>query len=94
MQGEIETSNLALATTSWIANDTNSDIEALLKMCNFPINSYYSDFNFSDSKHPALKLYDDGEAKEGVGAGGALVYGIINGLNKEQITKQVEEFLK
>jgi len=94
MQGEIETSNLALATTSWIANDTNSDIQALLNMCNFTINSYYADFNFSGSKHPALKLYDDGEAKEGVGAGGALVYGMINGLNKEQITKQVEEFLK
>jgi len=93
MQGEIETSNLALATTSWIENDTTSDIEALLKMCNFTINSYYSDFNFSLSSHPALKLYDKGEAKEGVGAGGALVYGMINALTKEQITKQIENLL-
>jgi len=94
MQGEIETSNLALATTSWIANDENSDIKKLLDMCNFSINSYYADFNFSASSHPALKLYDEGEAKEGVGAGAALVYGMINGLSKENIIKQIEEFLK
>ena len=37
MQGEIETSNLALATTSWIANDEKSDIKALLEMCSFSI---------------------------------------------------------
>ena len=93
MQGEIETSNLALATTSWIANDENSDIKSLLTMCNFKINSYYADFDFSLSSHPALKLYDEGEAKEGVGAGGALVYGMLNSLTKEQITKQVEDLL-
>jgi len=93
MQGKIETSNLALATTSWVVNDKNSDIEALIHMCDFKINSYYSDFDFSLSSHPALKLYDEGEAKEGVGAGGALVYGMINALTKEDITKKVEEFL-
>jgi len=94
MQGDIETSNLALATTSWVANDENSDIKKLLEMCKFDVNSYFADFDFSLSSHPALKLYDQGEAKEGVGAGGALVYGYLNGLNKETITKKVEEFLK
>ncbi len=93
MQGEFETSNLALATTTWVANDNNSDIKALIEMCNFNINSYYVDFDFSLSTHPALKKYDDGEAKEGVGAGGALVYGTINSITKEQITKQIEELL-
>jgi NaMN:DMB phosphoribosyltransferase len=62
-------------------------------MLDFPINAYYADFDFSSSTHPALKLYDDGEAKEGVGAGGALVYGLLNGLSKEDIVKQVELFL-
>ena len=85
--------NLALATTKWVAQDEHSDIKALLEMLDFPINAYYADFDFSLSKHPALKLYDEGEAKEGVGAGGALVYGGLNGLCKEDITKQVEGFL-
>jgi len=94
MQGCIDTSNLALCTTSWVANDKNSDIKSLIDMNELNINSYYADFNFSLSDHPALKLYDEGEAKEGVGAGGALIYGYLNGLSQEQITKQVEKFLQ
>ena len=93
MGGTMETTNLALCTTKWVAHDENSDIEALLKLLRFKINAYYSDFDFSHSSHPALKLYDQGEAKEGVGAGGALMYGFLNGLNQEQITRQVEGFL-
>jgi len=94
MGGTMETSNLALCTTKWVAEDKNSDIEALLEMLSFPINAYYADFDFSLSQHPALRLYDEGEAKEGVGAGGALVYGFINGVSKDRITKQIEEFLR
>lgn len=89
-----ETSNLSLCTTKWVHDDSNSDIKALLEMLDFKINAYYADFDFTLSSHPALKLYDEGEAKEGVGAGAALVYAYLNGLNKEQITKKVEEFLK
>ncbi len=93
MDGHIETSNLALCTTPWVVNDENSDIKGLLELLDFDVNSYYTEFDFLLSDHPALKLYDEGEAKEGVGAGTALVYGYLNGLTKEQITKKVEEFL-
>jgi uncharacterized protein (TIGR00303 family) len=85
--------DVILATTKWVAKDENSDIKALLEMCDFPLNAYYSDFDFTLSEHPALKLYDQGEAKEGVGAGGALVYGVLNGLSQERITRKVEGFL-
>lgn len=93
MGGTMESSNLALCTTKWVAEDKNSDIKALLELLRFPINAYYADFDFSLTQHPALKLYDQGEAKEGVGAGGALMYGFLNGLSKEKITKKVESFL-
>ncbi len=94
MGGKVESSNLALCTTKWVAEDAHSDIKALLEMLDFPINAYYADFDFSLSQHPALKLYDEGEAKEGVGAGGALMYGFLNGLSKKDITIQVEGFLR
>ena len=90
---EFDSKNIALCTTKWVAEDKNSDLKALLNLLDLPINSYYADFDFSLSNHPALKLYDEGEAKEGVGAGGALVYGLLNGLSKEDITKKVESFL-
>jgi NaMN:DMB phosphoribosyltransferase len=62
-------------------------------MPNFSIHACYTDFDFSLAHHPALKLYDEGEAKEGVGAGGALMYGMLNGVSKEEIKRQVEGFL-
>ena len=93
MGGELDSKNIALCTTKWVATDENSNIKALLEMLDFPINAYYADFDFSSSLHPALKLYDEGEAKEGVGAGGALIYGLLNGLSKDDIVKQVEKFL-
>ena len=93
MGAEIDSSKLALCTTKWVAQDENSDIKALLEMLDFLINAYYTDFDFSLSEHPALKLYDEGEAKEGVGAGGALMFGALNGVSKEDITRQVEGFL-
>jgi uncharacterized protein (TIGR00303 family) len=94
MGAEFDTSNLSLCTTKWVAEDSNSDIKSILEMLSFSINSYYVDFDFSLTNHPALKLYDEGEAKEGVGAGGALAYGFLNGLSKQQITTKTEEFLQ
>jgi len=93
MGGEFNSHNLALCTTKWLYEDENSDIKALLELLDFPIHAYSANFNFEKSEHPALTLYDKGEAKEGVGAGGALCYGLINGLNDEQIVKEVENFL-
>lgn len=93
MGGELNTSNLSLCTTKWVYEDENSDIKSLLEMLDFDINAYYSDFDFSSTSHPALKLYDQGEAKEGVGAGAALVYASLNAVSKENIINQVESFL-
>jgi len=93
MEGELDTSKIALCTTKWVAEDTSSDIKALLEMNDFSINAYYADFDFSLTDHPALKLYDEGEAKEGVGAGGALMYALLNGITKDSITRKVESFL-
>ena len=94
MQGEMNSKNLALITTKWVAEDENSNLKALLEMLNFNINSYYLDFDFSKATNPILKLYDKGEAKEGVGAGASLVYGALNGITNKQIISKVEEFFK
>jgi len=93
MQGEINSSNIALCTTKWINEDENSNIKALLQQLAFPINAYASSFDFSESSHPALKLYDEGEAKEGVGCGAALCYAAINSIEKITLTKKIESFL-
>jgi uncharacterized protein (TIGR00303 family) len=93
MEGNIDSSNIALCTTKWINKDKNSNIKALLEQLDFSINAYASDFDFALSNKAALKLYDEGEAKEGVGCGAALCYASINGLTKEEVTKKIESFL-
>jgi uncharacterized protein (TIGR00303 family) len=85
--------NIHLATTSWVRNDVDSDVVQILENLSFEITSYFADFTFSESTHPALKLYDEGEAKEGVGAGAALCYALSNGITEEQIIQEVEKFL-
>jgi uncharacterized protein (TIGR00303 family) len=93
MQGIYDSSNIALCTTSWIYNDSHSDIKSLLEMVGFNVNAYCTDFTFENASHPALKLYDQGEAKEGVGAGAALVYGALNGLKQNDLIVQIESLL-
>ena len=93
MEGQLDSSNIALCTTKWVSCDEHSNIKALLEQLDFSINAYASTFDFSTSKHPALKLYDEGEAKEGVGCGAALCYASINGISKEDVTRKVESFL-
>ncbi len=93
MQGSIDSSNIALCTTKWISEDKHSNIKALLEQLSFPINAYASTFDFNESSHRSLKLYDEGEAKEGVGCGAALCYASINGVNKKELTSKIESFL-
>lgn len=93
MDGHLKTSNLALCTTKWVYEDEKSDIKALLELNDLKVNAYYSDFDFSLSEHPALKLYDEGEAKEGVGAGACVAYALINGISKKELTKKIESLL-
>jgi len=88
-----EAKNLMLCTTKWVAKDKHSNIKALLQMLDFPIDAYYTYFDFSQAHTPALKRYDKGEAKEGVGAGGAVMYGYLNGVSKAEISRQVEGFI-
>ncbi len=92
MQGEFDSTNLALVTTKWVYEDENSNIKGLLELLNFDILAYYADFDFSQSSNEILKLYDKGEAKEGVGAGAALFYGYLNGLNKKEISESISTF--
>jgi len=85
--------NIYLATTSWIAKDGSSNINKLLDNLDFRIKALYSDFTYADANIPVLKLYDKGEAKEGVGAGAALAYASGKNISQKEITARVEELM-
>ena len=85
--------HIALMTTSWVYHDSHSDIKGLLEQLSFEVAGYASDFTFEQAHIPVLKLYDEGEAKEGVGAGGALCYAQMKGFDDDAILAEIERVL-
>ncbi|MDH4944816.1 nicotinate-nucleotide--dimethylbenzimidazole phosphoribosyltransferase [Sulfurimonas sp. C5] len=86
----INHNNVTLATTQWVVKDPNSDITKILSQLSYMPNAVYTTLSFAHAEIPVLKKYDDGEAKEGVGAGGALGYGVINGLENDTVVEAIE----
>ncbi len=69
-------SNLALATTRWVAADPTADLAGLAAEIEQtfglpPVPYLAANLDFSPSRYEALRLYEAGYVKEGVGAGAA-----------------------
>ena len=86
----LKSENLTLATTAWVAKDENSNIKHILEQLSYTPHAVYTTFSFAEAEIPVLKKYDEGEAKEGVGAGGALAYASANGLTNKELLDAVE----
>lgn len=86
--------NVALLTTCWVFQDESSDIAGIFKQMSIPVSGFYTPFNFESAKLPPLKLYDQGEAKEGVGMGAALGYARLNNFSIEEIVTSTEKYLQ
>ncbi len=86
----LKSENITLATTAWVAEDKNSNIKHILEQLSYTPHAVYTEFSFADAEIPVLKKYDEGEAKEGVGAGGALAYADSNKLTNKEVLEAVE----
>ncbi len=89
----VKSDNITLATTSWVANDKNSDIEHLLSLLSYKPHALHTSFSFADAEIPVLHRYDKGEVKEGVGAGAALGYAYANGIENKELLDAIELIL-
>lgn len=86
----VKSQNITLATTSWVVNDKNSDIRHILSHLSYTPHAIYTSFSFADAEIAVLKLYDEGEAKEGAGAGAALAYANTNGATNKELLEKIE----
>jgi uncharacterized protein (TIGR00303 family) len=82
--------NITLATTGWVAEDKNSNIKHILEQLSYKPHAIYTTFSFQKSEIPILHKYDEGEAKEGVGAGAALAYAHKNGIENQKLLDALE----
>ena len=65
----INTSQIVVGTTAWVAGDRSGDTIALAQLIpEIPLIS--TNLSFKDSRYPQLQVYEQGFVKEGVGAGG------------------------
>ena len=86
----VKSDNITLATTSWVANDNNSDLKHILSLLSYTPHAVHTSFSFAKTEIPVLKKYDEGEAKEGVGAGAALGYANTNSITNEKLLEAIE----
>ena len=86
----INHNNITLATTAWVAKDTNADIAKILQNLSYTPHALYTTFTFQKADIPVLHKYDEGEAKEGVGAGAALAYATKNEQTNAKLLEQIE----
>ena len=87
---QLKSDNITLATTQWVAQDKYSNIEHLLSFLSYTPHAIYTEFSFANAEIPILKKYDEGEAKEGVGAGACLAYACANKFTNEAILNEIE----
>ncbi|MEA2090924.1 MAG: TIGR00303 family protein [Campylobacterota bacterium] len=86
----VKSDNITLATTSWVANDENSDIKHILSLLSYIPHAVHTSFSFAKTEIPVLKKYDEGEAKEGVGAGAALGFANTNNITNKKLLEAIE----
>jgi len=86
----IKDENITLATTAWVTKDTHANIRHILEQLSYTPHAIYTTFSFQKSEIPILHKYDEGEAKEGVGAGAALAYSAKNGIENEELLTEIE----
>lgn len=80
---------LDIATTCYVVTDKNSSFSALAEELDIPVS--VARLDFSASPHKGLSDYEKGFVKEGVGAGGAVVYAERAGIPTERIVERTNE---
>ncbi|PSQ33521.1 TIGR00303 family protein [Halobacteriales archaeon SW_10_68_16] len=79
--------SLSLATTEYVAADPSADVDGLAAALDVEVTA--TDPGFEALDHPAAAGYLDGEAKEGVGMGGALALADRAGLPMATVRDRV-----
>jgi len=66
-------SNLAIATTKWVAEDIFSDFSGLVRQVSKEVTATYLSVDFSRSRFRGLRMYEQGYVKEGFALGAMLL---------------------
>jgi uncharacterized protein (TIGR00303 family) len=90
---EINTAQIVVGTTAWVATDRSGDTVALARSIpTIPLIS--TELSFAKSQYPQLQVYEQGFVKEGVGAGGlAIAASLYRGWGQAELLDSIEQLL-
>jgi NaMN:DMB phosphoribosyltransferase len=78
-----------VATTKYVHNDGSSGFSQLAKT--LQVKTWIAPLDFSNSPHQGLRDYEQGYVKEGVGAGGSVLYAERKGILVDRIIAKTNE---
>ena len=81
--------DVSIATTCYVADDRTANFREMTKLLGYP--AFSADPGFGNSAVAGLRMYEKGEVKEGVGAGGAMFAAAMLGFSQNEFKEKTEE---
>lgn len=84
---------IVVGTTRWVAEDQTGDTVGLARLVG-TVPLLATRMNFAESRHPALRMYERGFVKEGVGLGGlAIAASLYQNYSPVQLLQTIETLI-
>jgi uncharacterized protein (TIGR00303 family) len=81
--------DVSIATTRYVSDDTSANFREMMDILGYQ--AYSADPGFGNSRIKGLNMYEKGDVKEGVGAGGAMLLAAMKGYSQKEFREKAEE---
>lgn len=81
--------DVSIATTRYVAEDRSANFREMTDILGYQ--AFAADPGFAGSKIHGLRMYENGDVKEGVGAGGAMFAAAMMGYSQKEFREKTEE---
>ncbi len=81
--------DVSIATTRYVADDKSANFRGMTEILDYP--AFAADPGFGNSRRKGLRMYEGGDVKEGVGAGGAMFAAAMMGVSQKEFREKTED---
>lgn len=81
--------DVSIATTRYVADDRSANFREMTEILGYE--AFAADPGFENSRRHGLRMYENGDVKEGVGAGGAMFAAAMMGFSQKEFREKTEE---
>lgn len=81
--------DVSIATTRYVADDISANFREMTEILGYE--AFAADPGFGSSRRHGLQMYENGDVKEGVGAGGAMFAAAMIGFSQKEFREKTEE---